>query len=179
MIINGLKHRLRLSQCTQILSSSHRIPYLSSTREQGSNSKPFNDKKLEDSSDITNNKDLHHSKIQYRYINNSSKVLTMATKTFNDAEKEEAFKIMEQSLWAKLTDKEGITKTYLFKDFVEAFSFMSAIALVAEKMDHHPEWFNVYNKVRIDLTSHFCNGLSRLDIKLAEICDQTYARYKN
>lgn len=55
-----------------------------------------------------------------------------------------------------------------FKNFIEAFSFMSRVALHAEKMDHHPEWFNVYNKVAIDLATHDAGGVTDLDFKLAE-----------
>ena len=55
-----------------------------------------------------------------------------------------------------------------FKDFTEAFSFMSRVALVAEKMNHHPEWFNVYNTVKIDLTTHDAGGISDKDFKLAK-----------
>lgn len=57
--------------------------------------------------------------------------------------------------------------TFAFEDFVGAFSFMSASALVAERMNHHPEWFNVYNRVRIDLTTHDAGGLTALDFELA------------
>ena len=55
-----------------------------------------------------------------------------------------------------------------FKDFVDAFGFMSRVAILAEKMNHHPEWFNVWATVKIDLTTHDCGGLSRLDFELAE-----------
>ena len=54
-----------------------------------------------------------------------------------------------------------------FPDFIAAFSFMSAVALMAEKMNHHPEWFNVYNRVRVDLTTHDAGGLTTLDFELA------------
>jgi len=57
--------------------------------------------------------------------------------------------------------------TFRFADFVEAFSFMTAAALVAERLNHHPEWFNVYNQVRVDLTTHDAGGLTELDFKLA------------
>lgn len=57
--------------------------------------------------------------------------------------------------------------TFRFADFVEAFSFMTAIALVAERLNHHPEWFNVYNQVRVDLTTHDAGGLTELDFELA------------
>jgi 4a-hydroxytetrahydrobiopterin dehydratase len=60
-----------------------------------------------------------------------------------------------------------------FKDFVEAFGFMSRCALLAEKRDHHPEWFNVYNKVVIDLTTHDAGGISAKDFELAQAIETT------
>ena len=68
--------------------------------------------------------------------------------------------------WAHEGDK--ITKTFKFADFIEAFSWMSAMAIVAEKMNHHPEWFNVYNRVEVTLTTHDASGLTALDVTLAE-----------
>ena len=69
----------------------------------------------------------------------------------------------------KLDDsgRDAIVKEFQFKDFNQAFGFMTRVALVADKMDHHPEWFNCYNKVRILLSSHDVNGLSKRDIRLA------------
>ncbi len=64
--------------------------------------------------------------------------------------------------------KEGkLHRTFKFQDFVGAFGFMTKVALIAERMDHHPEWSNVYNTVSIDLTTHDCDGLSARDVKLA------------
>jgi pterin-4a-carbinolamine dehydratase len=60
-----------------------------------------------------------------------------------------------------------LNKSFEFKDFVEAFGFMTRVAMQAEKMNHHPEWFNVYNKVKIDLITHDVNGISNYDVKLA------------
>ncbi|KAI9001703.1 transcriptional coactivator/pterin dehydratase [Gaertneriomyces semiglobifer] len=76
--------------------------------------------------------------------------------------------------WNLMNDngREVIKKSFRFEDFIEAFGFMSQVALMAEKMDHHPEWFNVYNKVEIALTTHDCAGLSMRDIKLAKFIDQ-------
>jgi len=62
-------------------------------------------------------------------------------------------------------------KEFKFADFNEAFGFMSRVALKAEKMDHHPEWFNVYNQVKITLSTHDCTGLSKRDITLATFID--------
>ncbi|MDE1145948.1 MAG: 4a-hydroxytetrahydrobiopterin dehydratase [Azospirillaceae bacterium] len=69
--------------------------------------------------------------------------------------------------WALADDGEAITKTFTFKDFVTAFGFMTRVALLAEKADHHPEWFNVYNRVEIRLTTHDAQGLSQRDVDLA------------
>lgn len=71
--------------------------------------------------------------------------------------------------WTREGDK--IFREYKFADFVTAFSFMAGVALAAEKMDHHPEWFNVYNKVRVHLTTHDAGGLSAFDFQLARTMD--------
>lgn len=70
--------------------------------------------------------------------------------------------------WDKVEDRDAIQKSFKLKDFNAAWSFMSRIALLAEKMDHHPEWFNVYNKVDITLTTHDAGGVSEKDIKMAK-----------
>ncbi|KAJ1918092.1 Pterin-4-alpha-carbinolamine dehydratase 2 [Mycoemilia scoparia] len=73
----------------------------------------------------------------------------------------------------ELNGNEAIKRTFKFKDFKEAFSFMTRVALQAEKMDHHPDWFNVYNKVDITLTTHAVKGLSMNDVKLAEYINKS------
>jgi 4a-hydroxytetrahydrobiopterin dehydratase len=60
-----------------------------------------------------------------------------------------------------------LNKSFEFKDFIDAFGFMTKVAMQAEKFNHHPEWFNVYNKVRIELVTHDLNGISTYDVKLA------------
>lgn len=108
------------------------------------------------------------------------KMSTFAQHVFGDeSEKKQAIETVIRNGWQKSNDKDGIKKVYTFKNFVKAFSFMTAVALEAEKLDHHPEWFNVYNRVEVTLTSHFCNGVSRLDIKLATIIDNTYKDISN
>jgi len=69
--------------------------------------------------------------------------------------------------WEMVDDRDAIRKTFRFKDFNAAFGWMTRAALIAEKMDHHPEWSNVYNRVEVVLTTHDADGLSALDIALA------------
>ena len=73
--------------------------------------------------------------------------------------------------WTLVEGRDAIFKCYKFSSFIEAFSWMSAAALWSEKMSHHPEWFNVYNRVEVTLTTHDVGGLSPLDIKLAQKMD--------
>jgi len=73
--------------------------------------------------------------------------------------------------WKAVEGRDAIFKSFQFRDFNEAFSFMSRVAMAAEKADHHPEWFNVYNKVEITLTTHDADGLSQRDIDFAHIID--------
>lgn len=74
-------------------------------------------------------------------------------------------------LWNYDADAQGIRRTLRFADFAEAFGFMTRVAIMAEKADHHPEWFNVYNRVEILLTTHDAGGLSQRDIDLATQID--------
>ncbi|KAI3388676.1 hypothetical protein SNEBB_001389 [Seison nebaliae] len=74
--------------------------------------------------------------------------------------------------WQYIEERDAIKKKFQFSNFIEAFSFMTSIAIKAEKMDHHPEWFNVYNRVEITLTTHDVNGLSQRDIKLARFIEE-------
>lgn len=69
--------------------------------------------------------------------------------------------------WRELDDRDAIGKTFVFRDFNEAFGFMTRAALVAEKMDHHPEWRNVYKTVEVVLSTHDAGGLTTLDLDLA------------
>ena len=74
--------------------------------------------------------------------------------------------------WTLQEDHDAITKSFRFGSFVEAFGWMSKAALWAEKLNHHPEWFNVYNRIEVTLSTHDVGGLSPLDIKLAKKMDQ-------
>ena len=80
--------------------------------------------------------------------------------------------VQELKDWADVPGQDAIYKTFRFKNFREAWGFMSQVALVAEKMDHHPEWANVYGKVDVTLTTHSAQGVTQLDIKLAQKMDE-------
>ncbi|XP_063301338.1 pterin-4-alpha-carbinolamine dehydratase 2 [Pelobates fuscus] len=73
--------------------------------------------------------------------------------------------------WTEVPARNAIYKEYIFKNFNQAFGFMTRVALQAEKMNHHPEWFNVYNKVQVTLTTHDCGSLTKKDIKLAQFIE--------
>jgi 4a-hydroxytetrahydrobiopterin dehydratase len=77
--------------------------------------------------------------------------------------------------WRPVEGRDAIQKTFKFKDFSEAFGFMTRAALVAEKMNHHPEWFNVWNSVRIDLTTHDAGGITAKDFELAAAMERLAA----
>jgi 4a-hydroxytetrahydrobiopterin dehydratase len=74
--------------------------------------------------------------------------------------------------WSEVTGRDAIARKFIFKDFNQAFGFMTRAALVAEKMDHHPEWFNVYKTVDVTLSTHDAGGVTELDVKLAEAMDK-------
>ena len=87
-------------------------------------------------------------------------------------------KLSDSEIQKKLGDLNGWTiedgklhKEFQFKDFIAAFGFMTQLALVAESMNHHPEWFNVYNRVTIDMSTHDADGITELDFKFAESAD--------
>jgi 4a-hydroxytetrahydrobiopterin dehydratase len=74
--------------------------------------------------------------------------------------------------WSEVAGRDAISKKFVFKDFNAAFGFMARAALVAEKMDHHPEWFNVYKTVDVTLSTHDAGGVTELDLKLAAEMDK-------
>ena len=80
--------------------------------------------------------------------------------------------------WKKEADRDAITREFAFKDFNRAFAFMTQVALHAEKHDHHPEWFNVYNKVRITLSTHDAGGVTQKDLDLAAFIDEAAAKFR-
>jgi len=93
----------------------------------------------------------------------------MAQKLTGDARKSA---VARQNGWSETAGRDAIAKKFVFKDFNQAFGFMTRAALVAEKMDHHLEWFNVYKTVEVTLSTHDAGGLTELDVKLAEAMDK-------
>jgi 4a-hydroxytetrahydrobiopterin dehydratase len=83
--------------------------------------------------------------------------------------------IKELAEWAEVEGRDAITRTFRFKNFRQAWGFMSQVALFAEKMDHHPEWTNVYGRVDVMLTTHSAQGVTELDLSLARKMDEIAA----
>ncbi|HEY1707803.1 MAG TPA: 4a-hydroxytetrahydrobiopterin dehydratase [Rhizomicrobium sp.] len=79
--------------------------------------------------------------------------------------------LKDLSDWTEVEGRDAITRKFEFKDFNQAFGFMTRAALLADKMDHHPEWFNVYNKVEVTLSTHDAGGVTENDIKMAKAMD--------
>lgn len=94
-----------------------------------------------------------------------------------EAERSEQLQPLLSAGWSLVEGRDAIYKEYLFKNFNQAFSFMTAVALLAEKMDHHPEWFNVYNKVQVTMSTHDVGGLSLKDIKAAKFMEEQFKKY--
>jgi len=88
----------------------------------------------------------------------------------SDAERAAA--LAELDGWSMADGREAIRKTFEFRNFNEAFGFMSRVAMQAEKLDHHPEWFNVYRTVEVTLATHDAGGLTGLDVKLAKFMNR-------
>ena len=93
----------------------------------------------------------------------------MAAK-LTDAERREALGAL--TTWSQVEGRDAIEKQFVFSNFNEAFGWMTRVALVAEKMDHHPEWFNVYKSVSVVLATHDAGGVTQLDVKLARLMDK-------
>ena len=87
-------------------------------------------------------------------------------------------KLPTPSGWQREEQRDAITREFVFADFNRAFAFMTQVALAAEKADHHPEWLNVYNKVRVTLSTHDAGGVTQKDLELARFADAAYARLK-
>lgn len=93
------------------------------------------------------------------------------SETLSAAERETLIAPLLKTGWQMVDGRDAIQKTYIFENFVTAFGFMTKAAIWAEKLNHHPEWSNVYKTVNVTLTTHDCDGLSHLDAKLGAKMD--------
>jgi len=96
------------------------------------------------------------------------------TEKLSDTARETTLEPLLKDGWEMVEGRDAIKKTFEFKNFVEAFGFMTRVAIWAEKWNHHPEWFNVYKTVEVTLSTHDVGGLSSLDAKLARKMDVLY-----
>ena len=87
------------------------------------------------------------------------------------------FDLLRNFGWKLSDDEKKITRMFIFDSFKKAFSFMTLIALHAESLNHHPEWFNVYNQVEVTFSTHDIDGLSENDLKMARICCENYLKF--
>lgn len=112
-------------------------------------------------------------------IRNLRSFAVSSSRLLTELERKKAFvqlRVGKPMSWKQESDRDAISKTFEFNNFSDAWAFMTRVALDAEKMDHHPEWFNVYNKVDVLLTTHDCQGLSQKDINLAMKMDEFYQK---
>ncbi|XP_028033850.1 probable pterin-4-alpha-carbinolamine dehydratase [Bombyx mandarina] len=112
--------------------------------------------------------------VRYASVSSTSPSKRKMADKLNQEERTTELKPLLESGWKIQSNRDAIEKEFQFKNFNEAFGFMTRVALLAEKMDHHPEWFNVYNKLQVTLSSHDVNGLSKRDIKMASFMDKNY-----
>ncbi len=98
----------------------------------------------------------------------------MSGERLSNAELDDLLETLEG--WEKVEGREAIRKTFVFADFVDAFGWISKVALTAEKMDHHPEWYNVYKTVEVVLTTHDADGVTGKDAELAKAMDRMAQR---
>lgn len=95
----------------------------------------------------------------------------MRPEKLDTAKRDTALTELDLRGWTHDPARDAIAKSYRFSDFAQAFGWMTKVALAAEKLDHHPEWSNVYNRVEVVLTTHDAGGLTALDLKMAERMD--------
>src|SRR5262245_13297487 len=95
--------------------------------------------------------------------------IAMAAKLSGEARKSALARLKG---WSEVQGRDAISKKFVFADFNQAFACMTRAALIAEKLEHHPEWFNVYKTVEVTLSTHDAGGLTELDVKLAETMDK-------
>ncbi|MYE00363.1 MAG: 4a-hydroxytetrahydrobiopterin dehydratase [Alphaproteobacteria bacterium] len=97
----------------------------------------------------------------------------MMAEKLTGSERREALAALEG--WSEVEGRDAIQRSFQFGDFTAAFAFMTRCALAAERMDHHPEWFNVYNRVEVTLATHSAGGVTELDVRLAAFMNEAAA----
>ncbi|XP_068734311.1 pterin-4-alpha-carbinolamine dehydratase 2-like [Montipora capricornis] len=107
-----------------------------------------------------------------RFLRTFPAMSSPKTAKLAEEERESELEPLKSSGWTEVEGRDAIYKEFKFKNFNQAFGFMTRVALMSEKMDHHPEWFNVYSKVQVTLSTHDCGGLSAKDVKLAKFMDR-------
>lgn len=90
---------------------------------------------------------------------------------FEGEDREAALAELRAAGWAPVEGRDAVRRDFRFASFADAWGWMSRVAVIAEKLDHHPEWFNVYNRVEVVLTTHSAKGLTDLDLRLARAMD--------
>lgn len=125
------------------------------------------------------NKQTKNCKMYFMQISRSCIVPTrqfytslLSRQKLNPDQRTELLNPLLTSNWTILNNRDALRKVFKFKTFNEAFGFMTRVALRAEKLNHHPEWTNVYNRVEVTLTTHDSNGITDKDIKLAKFMDK-------
>ncbi|XP_064471233.1 pterin-4-alpha-carbinolamine dehydratase-like [Ornithodoros turicata] len=111
-----------------------------------------------------------------RYINVLCRMASRKVEKLSDDERQTKLNPLLNSGWTMVEGRDAIYKEFLFKNFNQSFGFMTQVALQSEKMDHHPEWFNVYNKVQITLSTHCSGGLTNNDVQLANFIEKAAKR---
>jgi 4a-hydroxytetrahydrobiopterin dehydratase len=101
------------------------------------------------------------------------------TERLPENERNETLPALGTSGWGGVPERDAIRKVYMFGNFVDAWGWMSMAAIHCEKMNHHPEWLNVYRTVDVTLTTHDAGGLTSLDVKLAQKMDELASRFPN
>ncbi len=96
------------------------------------------------------------------------------TERLSDSQRRDLLAALDD--WSMVEGRDAIQKTFTFSNFVEAFGWMTRVALVAEKLDHHPEWFNVYKTVDVTLSTHDADELTQKDVELAKAMDRMSSR---
>ncbi|RUS24910.1 pterin-4-alpha-carbinolamine dehydratase [Jimgerdemannia flammicorona] len=117
-------------------------------------------------------------RVTTRTFTSTSRLAMSRPVKLTESERVEFLPPLHTAKWNMVPGRDAIKKAFLFNDFNEAFGFMTRVALKADKLDHHPEWFNVYNKVEITLATHDCQGLSVRDVELAKFCDAAFEPFQ-